>query len=624
MDANMILSKLGGMSMDAAAARLLLGEESPEQARNRLLGSAAHAPLIREIREEADRLLAEPLPELTYSLLRLFEEQGSRSDYDRTYFRRRGALTAFGLMGWLEHEEPRYAEALADAVWSICNEYTWCLSAHLAPGSPELRIGHGTAVRAWREEGQLTVDLFAAETAFALCEVAALAGERLPALLHRRIQEEVRRRVLEPFLTGEAYKWETQTHNWAAVCAGSIGAAAMYALPGGEELAAVLERCLRAVDHYLLGFEPDGACTEGYLYWQYGFGFYVYFADLLKRRTGGEIDLFAPDKVRSIAMFQQTCFLDGRQVVNFSDSLPQAGVFLGLTHYLHGLYPEMDVPELSLRAAYTDDHCRRWAPALRNLLWFREELPGEPWAAASYYLPDAQWLVSRHRSAAGSYVFAAKGGHNAEPHNHNDIGQFMLTANGTSLLADLGCGQYTREYFGDGRYDILCNGAQGHSVPEVDGQRQQAGASAKAVLVERSSAEEREVFAVELASAYAHQGLSRLERRFVWSKAAPIPTLELTDIYSFSSPAGIITERLISWFKPAEQGPGLVRIDGGGGAGLSIRYDAGRMTYKVRELEHTDHFGNRMPCYALDFTLEHPAGAETVKFVFTFTEKAST
>src|SRR5690606_3446432 len=121
-------------------------------------------------------------------------------------------------------------------------------------------------------------------------------------------------------------------------------------------------------------------------------------------------------KVREIAMFQQKCFLDGRKVVNFSDSLPEAGVFLGLSHYLQALYPEMEVPEAGLRSAYTEDHCRRWAPALRNLLWVREEEQGAPWAGTSYYLPDAQWLVSRHRCLSGNYVFAAKGGHNAEPH----------------------------------------------------------------------------------------------------------------------------------------------------------------------------------------------------------------
>ena len=43
------------------------------------------------------------------------------------------------------------------------------------------------------------------------------------------------------------------------------------------------------------------------------------------------------------------------------------------------------------------------------------------------------------------------------------------------MLTDLGAGEYTKEYFHDGRYRILCNNSFGHSVPVIDGEGQKEG-----------------------------------------------------------------------------------------------------------------------------------------------------
>ena len=40
-------------------------------------------------------------------------------------------------------------------------------------------------------------------------------------------------------------------------------------------------------------------------------------------------------------------------------------------------------------------------------------------------------------AAAGGYVFAAKGGHNDEPHNHNDIGPTTIIMDNNALVMHL-------------------------------------------------------------------------------------------------------------------------------------------------------------------------------------------
>ncbi|MEW9699440.1 heparinase II/III family protein [Paenibacillus sp. SI8] len=599
-------------------SQLVFGETTSAQMRDRLLQSAVSLPLIEEIRKDAELLLAEDIPGLTFASFRLYADTGNRSEYERIYFRRRKRLTTFGLMAWLEPQHEGYANALQEAIWAILDEYTWCLPAHILHG-PEMAVADSEASLWPVSDSRLTVDLFSAETAFALSEIAALHGEALPPLLRGRIREETLRRVLRPFVTQPPFDWETATHNWASVCGGSIACAAIYLLQGEDELAAVLERALPALESYLRGFEDDGACTEGYMYWQYGFGYFAYAADLIKRRTGGAADLFAQEKVRQIALFQQKCFMAGRRIVNFSDASSEAGIFMGLSAYLRSLYPEMEMPEAALRAGFSDDHCHRWAPAWRNLLWLSEDgEQGAGWKTATYCLPDAQWLVSRQVRAEGSYVFAAKGGHNDEPHNHNDIGQFILYAGGESLLTDLGSGQYTRDYFGDGRYDILCNGSQGHSVPIINGGYQRVGGTARAQLIAYSQTDEQDMFHIEFASAYEVETLDSLQRQFVWGKVGR-PSLELIDTFQFKESPSAICERMMSWFRPECAEDGRIRIQGSkSGDQLYIAYDQEMVDWDFESLVHHDHYGKHVPCFAIHFTVKQGALRKELALSFTF------
>src|SRR5690625_6115149 len=55
----------------------------------RVQESTAYQPLITEIKEEAERLLNEPMQELSYSLFKIFSETGSRLEYERVYLDRK-------------------------------------------------------------------------------------------------------------------------------------------------------------------------------------------------------------------------------------------------------------------------------------------------------------------------------------------------------------------------------------------------------------------------------------------------------------------------------------------------------------------------------------------------------
>lgn len=568
-----------------------------------LRDNAQFAADIAEIRAEGERLLGAPPPDLTYSLFSLFARQGSRLAYERAYFEKRRRFNTFVLLSLLEPESEVYESALLDAIWSICSELTWCLPAHV------------------REERPLseTIDLFAAETGFALAEVRLLLGDRLPGLLHTRIAELVEERLLRPFLEKGPYDWEEAEHNWSAVCAGSIGSAALLLL--GEEqdcarLARILEKTERCMGYYLQGFGEDGACLEGLGYWNYGFGYFVYYADLLLQRSRGKLDWFRPDKVRQIAAFQQLCFLGGSAVVNFSDALPYSSVQLGLSRYLAGRFANVQSPPLALRADFRDDHCSRWAPALRNLLWRDRAEPAADWGTGDAVLQDAGWLISRIAAEGGTFGFAAKGGHNDEPHNHNDLGHFVVAGNGAFFLCDLGCGEYTKDYFGTGRYDNDCNGSQGHSVPIVNGCLQSAGGDRKAIVLEQTTNSGFCRFSVELTGAYECADLQSLKRTWVWDKTG-LPYLSLQDDFRFAAAPESLTERFVALIKPEYAGPGRLLLRRGG-LTLELHYNDELLRPEASARTYRDHFGQDRVWYALDFHVPRPEMQLDIRFLFKF------
>lgn len=568
--------------------------------------------LIEEIRDDGKKLLQEKEQELTYSVFRIFTESGSRLEFEKVYFNKRHRLTTFAIMVLLEPEDKEYVTALENTIWSICNEYSWCLPAHLK-NSPETSTEFYCALDTPSVENY-TIDLFSAETAFALAEILKLTEDILDPLISKRIYVEVYKRIFYPFLTTK-YEWETQEHNWAAVCAGSIGAAALHLIQEPQELSAILSKVLPAMECYLKGFNDDGVCLEGYGYWQYGFGYYVYFADLVKKKTVGKLDLLTSEKVHQIALFQQRCFLNENQVVNFSDAGPTASVFLGLSHYLSKVYNDFEIPERKLRAKYTADHCGRWAPAIRNLLWFDDTLPDQQWRNESNFYKDSQWFISRHLTKFGSFSFAAKGGNNNEPHNHNDIGHFILQGNNEVFFKDLGSGLYTKDYFSGKRYTFLCNGSQGHSVPIINHQFQEEGSSKFAEILDVDLGEDVDIFKLDISNAYDLENLHSLNRKFTWIKKE-LPKLILDDVYSFTEQPISITERLItSDVSIIEEEDEVVLV---GKQRLRILYDSRMLYLEVKKLNFINHFGTMEENYALDFTLLNPGKECNVQLIFQF------
>ena len=125
----------------------------------------------------------ENIPPLTEDLFSLFERTGKRLEYENVYFKRRKFLTVYAMLS-IMYGTLSYISRLEEIINSVCVEECWALPAHVD------RTG-----KYWR----LTIDLFAAETAFSLAEIICLLNDRLSDGLKEQVRKEVFGRVLEPF-----------------------------------------------------------------------------------------------------------------------------------------------------------------------------------------------------------------------------------------------------------------------------------------------------------------------------------------------------------------------------------------------------------------------------------------
>lgn len=577
----------------------------------------------KEVNQEAKRLLPIPMPELTEEQFALFERTGNRLVYEAVYFARREQLTVTGLEAVLEKRQRGRVEEgirrkLVQVIEGICKEECWALPAHVNRDNPN-----------WR----LTVDLFAAETAQTLSELADRLGDELPENIYGLIVENVERRVLLPFLDADApFWWEKSGSNWNAVCTGSIGSACLHLMRDREE---VMEPCLKrvceALPHYIAGFAEDGACMEGLGYFTYGMSYFVNFALELREYTHGRTDLLRgewagfqareEDKRARIADFFGKCFFDDGRTVSFSDGSDSDKYHMGLSCALKMDFPHVRIPGIGRAADLSEDSCYRFVFRRMDLLeteryleCFSEDCPGweegrvrrrDTPAGVCHVLGDAQWCIANSENGVG---FACKGGHNGEPHNHNDAGHFIYESQGDVFFADLGAGEYTRDYFGQGRYDILCNNSFGHSVPVINGCGQRQG---EAYGCGRFGVEESHdacVVSMDLAGAYGEGLLEGFSRELTFSLTDG--SLCVRDAFTLPDTAGgTVMENLVTRLPPAFLEGRIVLSGEKAESTLYIEGILPERDVTVKEYIHRNHQGMPEKVYAIQWPVALTGGS---------------
>ncbi|MBS6645416.1 MAG: heparinase II/III family protein [Clostridiaceae bacterium] len=492
----------------------------PHNSRNeRIMGAVESAAAVYQDQE---------IKELPFSKYRIYFETGSRVEYEACYIEHRRRLNVYTAMA-LYSEDDCWINGLEDIIWAVCNEFTWAFPAHM---KDEKNL----------HECSITIDLFSAETGLALSETCYLLSARLSTAVRERVKNEVWRRLITPYTENNI---TFHKDNWSAVCAGCIGMAVMY-LGAREEFALIEDKIMGSMEDFIGSYQEDGCCLEGALYWGYGFGYFCYFAEMLREYTGGKTDLFKRKKVKQIALFRQKVYLEKNVVVPFADAPHNYSPHIGLMHFLAKEYEEVNVPDERYAAVFDEDIRHRYADFIRDFYWYDPKLKkNEKDGGVSIFL-QSQWHIKKMKD----YSFAAKGGRNNEPHNHNDIGSFIIYSGGRFILDDLGWPEYDGDYFGEKRYDNLCASSAGHSVPVLGGAFQERGSGHKSVLLNACSDE----FRLDITRAYQEGRCKSLIRSFVLENQG----IRLSD--TICGMKGELRERFVTRIPPQKTEYG-VKID---------------------------------------------------------------
>ena len=320
--------------------------------------------------------------------------------------------------------------------------------------------------------------------------------------------------------------WFTATNNWNSVCLAGVTGAALTLLADKEERAYFVAAAEKYNVYGMKGYADDGYCSEGVGYYNYGFRAYILLREEVCRATQGRIDFFRDPKFVRIARYGKKIQMNEGVCPAYSDCRI-------------GLSTDKFITDYCDRALGVTSPAEKYIlPAGNNFsLYLIELFPRQVWKmemtdavrqalkedsdSLRAYYEKAGILVARP-AAGSSYLLAvsAKGGNNAENHNHNDVGSYAVALGKSTMVGDQGGPfSYPGDYFSaeaPAKYKI--KGSFGHPVPVVDGKTQSAGSAAKAIVLRKEFTEEKDLFSIDYTSAYSTPSLDKLIRTFVYDR----------------------------------------------------------------------------------------------------------
>lgn len=463
----------------------------------------------------AEAYLGKPVPALPASLYMEFVRVGDRSRYEAPYFARRRALFALTIVECLENGG-RCLNDIVDLVWAICEESSWVLPAH---NNQAVSARHVAPLALPDTEEPPYIDLFSAETGALLSLVNHLLGEKLnevSTIVSRRMSLEIRRRILTPYLERNDLFWmgfasDRPVNNWNPWINSNALVCALLEEPSPERRNALLVRIARSLDRFLDGYAPDGGCDEGPGYFNVAGASMLDALELFDLASGGAVSLYDEPLIQNMARYILHVHIHGRYHINFADAAacvtPDAMLLRRAAERM-GLDDLKQYAEYALAAGFAASpyqlirhtEYRR----LRNLLTYRRS--GEALPAANEPLSHAfdgiQVAYARQHADGTGLYFAAKGGHNGESHNHNDIGNYILYADGEPVLCDVGVETYCRKTFSAERYDIWTMQSRCHNTVIIGGSDQRPGEQYAARGFSFADDGGTAVFHVDMAGAY--------------------------------------------------------------------------------------------------------------------------
>ncbi len=527
-----------------------------------------------------------------------YVRNGNRSNFQAISFGRRAQLADL-VLGECAEGDGRFVDDIVNGIWTICEETYWGVPAHVGAQ----KRGDGLP-----DVTEPTVDLFAAETGMLLAWTDYLVGDRLDEvspLVRERIACEIDRRILSPCLERDDFWWMgfsgRSVNNWNPWICSNWLTSVLILEKDPERRTASVDKILRCLDFFLNAYPADGGCDEGPGYWGRAGASLFDCLELLGSASDGNINIFGHPLVREMGRYIGRVYIGYPYFINFADAAarvnPDAGLVFrygksiedeGLAGFGAFLAERQDLGKGAVRGSF--GVLGRVLSTLFTLGDLLNTESREP-LGRDFWLPGLQVFGARSREGSneGFYV-AAKGGHNAESHNHNDIGNFVVYADGKPLLVDVGVETYTAKTFSSRRYEIWTMQSAFHNLPTINGLLQKDGREYAARDVTYAADDTTVTFSLDIAPAYPKEAAVSSWLRTVRLERGKAVVVE--DSYALDAVKEDLRLNLMSWRRPELVEEGMIRLTATEGSEVSkpvfIRYEGSRFRASLETIPLED------------------------------------
>ena len=420
-------------------------------------------------------------------------------------------------------DKGRFLRPIVDLVWSIAEESSWTSLSHFYLHKER---DAAKLVLALPDVSDPLVDLWSATTAKNFSWIYYLLGERLDDMTPRisnRIKFEVKHRVLDPAYDRDDFWWmgfsgdnRGIVNNWNPWIS-SNWLAAILLVENPEEQSVAIHKLLRVIDKFIDSYGTAGGIDEGPAYWDRAAGSLFETLSMLYTWSDGAISVYDNPKIRNMMQYIYHAHIDGSYIVNFTDAparlnpdaelLYRIGVQIK-DQKLRQFAAQFKQPETSIRNGVYYPRFHSGQPDIDRELYplfypgLASEKPAFPYIRDAWY-PRVEHMMARSVEGSNAVFFVgAKGGHNNESHNHNDVGNFILYHNGDPVFIDAGAGSYSLKTFGNARYSLWNMQSAYHNLPTINGQFQEAGRAYQADDVNYEISDTQVKFVLDIAAAY--------------------------------------------------------------------------------------------------------------------------
>lgn len=461
-----------------------------------------------------------------------FERTGERNIMQEPLKKNRIALNTL-MLAELAEGKGRFVDQLIDGMWHICHMPSWVLSAHL----PRQRSN-----RSLPDPREQLIDLgsgaLGAQVAVAWHFFHETFDKVNPSISYV-VEDAVKRQILDPYLDPAEYKanwWlgfdiekGRLLNNWTPWCNADVILCFLLMEKDPERLELALKQSARSVDKFMAYIKTDGACEEGPAYWGHAAGKLYDYLQIMHDASGGRFSFFDTPMIRDMGEYISRSYVKDGWVVNFADATARLSFTPSLIYNYGNAVGSREMMDFAIynladkeKGAFRNPVPVIWNDAyralesLRNIGQMTQQTEvlnariasGETMEScmdslrknvpAFVWYPETEFCYMRH----GNWFFAAKGGHNNESHNHNDIGTFSLYVDGLPVFVDAGVGTYTKKTFSAERYTIWSMQSDWHNLPLINGSSQVFGREHRSSDVSVSSRRDGGKFSLDISGAY--------------------------------------------------------------------------------------------------------------------------